>query len=225
MKNLEKLFVFGSGGHSKVLIDAAQKCGLKIDAVFDDNECTHGKHVSQIPILGGRHCALKLAQRSQASKSQIIVAIGDNKIRKEFFALFSQNSINLWTIVHPSAVLADGVKVGDGSVVFSSSVINPNTVVGKNVIINTGVIIEHDCHIREHAHIAPGSVLCGNVDVGSGALVGAGSVVAPRIKIGKNAIVGAGSLVLSNVPDGVTVFGRPAKQKNDLAQHHEVDCL
>jgi serine acetyltransferase len=33
----------------------------------------------------------------------------------------------------------------------------------------------------------------------------------PRIRIGKDAIVGAGAVVISDVPDGVTVVGVPAR--------------
>ena len=71
--------------------------------------------------------------------------------------------------------------------------------------------VDHDCRLGDFVHIAPGSILCGNVSVGSNTLIGAGSTIIPNIKIGENVTVGAGSIVLSDIPDGMTVFGNPAK--------------
>lgn len=53
---------------------------------------------------------------------------------------------------------------------------HPMVVLGKGVICNTGAIIEHECIIGEYAHIAPGAVLTGNVQIGAHTFVGANSV-------------------------------------------------
>ncbi len=54
------------------------------------------------------------------------------------------------------------------------------------------------------------AILCGNVEVGEGSLIGAGSVVLPGIKVGKWCTIAAGSVVTKSVPDGTLVIGSPA---------------
>ena len=64
---------------------------------------------------------------------------------------------------------------------------------------------------RYAAHVAPGCALAGNVRVGVRTLIGVGSAVRPGIRIGADVIVGTGSAVVSDVPDGATVAGVPAR--------------
>jgi len=79
------------------------------------------------------------------------------------------------------------------------------------VIINTRASIDHDCTIGNSVHIAPGSVLCGNVTVGEESFICAGATVIPNLVIGRNVTVGAGSTVIMDVPENLTVVGSPAK--------------
>ena len=62
-----------------------------------------------------------------------------------------------------------------------------------NVIVNTGAQIDHHCCIEDHAHIAPGAILCGDVTVEAGAMVGAGAVVLPGSKVTTGTLVKAAS--------------------------------
>ncbi|MDE2935625.1 MAG: hypothetical protein OXP37_02150 [Chloroflexota bacterium] len=48
--------------------------------------------------------------------------------------------------------------------------------------------------------------------MGTGAFIGSNVSFAP-IRVGVAAIVGAGSVVTRDVPDGVTVYGNPARPK------------
>lgn len=79
------------------------------------------------------------------------------------------------------------------------------------MIVNTRAIVEHDCLVENHAHIASGAVLCGNVSVGEGAHVGAGSVVRQGLRIGLRAVIGAGAAVVCNVPEEAVFAGVPAR--------------
>ena len=79
------------------------------------------------------------------------------------------------------------------------------------MILNTGCSIDHHNVIGDHAHIAPGARLGGNVTVGQGALIGIGAVVLPGVRIGAWSIVGAGAVVTRDLPDGVVAVGSPAR--------------
>ena len=75
------------------------------------------------------------------------------------------------------------VHVGKGAILGNS------VRVGINSIINTGVIVEHDCNIRSHVHIAPGSTLSGGVSVGDGTHIGTNSTVIENIAIGEGSLI------------------------------------
>lgn len=56
-------------------------------------------------------------------------------------------------------------------------------------------------------HVAPGSVLVGDIHVGNESHFGLNCSVLQGLTIGNRVIVGAGSTVLRNVNDGETVVG------------------
>jgi len=47
--------------------------------------------------------------------------------------------------------------------------------------------------------------------VGKQTLVGVGSAILPQVKVGEYCVIGAGATVCSDVPNGKTVIGSPAK--------------
>jgi serine acetyltransferase len=83
---------------------------------------------------------------------------------------------------------------------------------GDHVHVNAGAIVSHGCRLEEFVSVATGAVLCGEVHVESGAVIGAGAIVKHGgIRIGENAIVGMGAVVIDDVPPGTTVVGVPGR--------------
>jgi sugar O-acyltransferase (sialic acid O-acetyltransferase NeuD family) len=209
------LIVFGSGGHAKVVIDAAEKQGYKQILVADDAEKNWGVQLMGHPILGGREALLLLNSRPLA-----ISAIGDNAARMHIAAWLEANGFTLATVIHPSAQVGRGARIGRGSVLVAGSIVNSDAVIDANVIVNTGATVDHDCIVGDGVHLAPGVHLCGRAEVGRGSFLGVGTVVIPCIHIGVNCVVGAGSVVLENIPDGALVAGVPARPL-----HQETDGI
>lgn len=200
MANDEEIFIFGAGGHGKVVLDAALSSGRNVIFVVDDN-------VKNSTLL---NLPLKKLDLIAASGKKFVVAIGDDNIRAQKYSDLAEEFTPV-TIVHPSAVVSKFSEISLGVVVLSQANIGPNAVIGQNSIINTGAIVEHDCKVGVHSHIAPHATLCGAVTVGERTLVGAGAVVNPGVKIGSNVKVGSGAVVICDVPDGATVVGCPAR--------------
>lgn len=120
------------------------------------------------------------------------VAVGNNADRK--MEAERQIAKPFCYLAHPSAEIAQDVEIQDGTVVMAGVVIQPGCNIGKHVILNTNCTVDHDCIIGDYAHIAPGAVLCGNVQVGEGALVGAGAVCVPGAIIPPWSLVKAGTV-------------------------------
>lgn len=204
------IMVFGASGHAKVVIDIAEKAGVHVLGLYDDDAALHGKQVYGYTVNGGKEALL--TSRDRFMEHCFVVAIGSNAARSKIAAWLIANGYTLSeALVHPSALLARGVLIGKGSVVMAAAVINSDTRVGQNAIVNTGAIIDHDCVIGDGVHVAPGVTICGGVSVGDRTMIGAGAVIHPNLHIGEGVIVGAGATALKDVENGMTVVGSPAR--------------
>jgi acetyltransferase EpsM len=203
---MKKLIIYGSGGHGKVIADAAEKAGLTVEG-WIDNTKSKGAMVHGYPVLGDDDDIERIVQ----SDRQFVIAIGDNAARERLSKVFSGYGAEFACIMHPSAIIARGVEIPEGSVVCALAVINPGAVIGVHAIINTGAIIEHDCFVGDFAHIASGVAMGGHVKIGAGTLVGTNATILTRLTVGKKCVVGAGAVVVRVVPDGTTLKGNPAK--------------
>jgi UDP-N-acetylglucosamine acyltransferase len=87
------------------------------------------------------------------------------------------------------------------------------TEIGSNNIIMRGVHFGHNSVIGDNCEICTGVILGGYVVVGSNTKIKLGVTVRNRVVVGQNSIIGLGSAVVSNVKDGVVVYGVPAKEQ------------
>lgn len=87
---------------------------------------------------------------------------------------------------------------------------NSHTVIKDNTKIDSNVCIGHDDIIGENVVITSGASIAGLVTIGKNAYVGMNATVKQRLSIGDDAMIGMGSVVISNVKDGISVFGNPA---------------
>lgn len=191
--------VFGAGSHSKVVVDAIACNACQSVACVVDDQPRPGAVVLGHEVVGGREALL--ARRGGIDG--VIVAIGDNRARREVARWVEAQGFVLLSVVHPSAVVAPSAVVGPGALVMPGAVVNAEACIGAYAIINSGAVVEHDCEVGEAAHIAPGAVLCGGARIGAGTLIGAGAVVLPGVKIGEALLIKACSLAACDMGKGV----------------------
>jgi sugar O-acyltransferase (sialic acid O-acetyltransferase NeuD family) len=201
-----RLILFGSGGHAKVVLEAAlaRSPGAEI-AILDDDESAAGRTLLGHPVRGGR------AWLAAWPDAPVVPAIGSNAARAALIDWLEEQGRTLVSIVHPSATVSPSARIGPGCFLAAGAVVNAEAVLEPGVILNTGASVDHDCRIGRAAHIAPGARLCGNVRVGARALVGTLAAAIPGIAIGADAVIGAGSAVVRDVPQGGRVAGCPAR--------------
>ncbi len=204
----KELAIVGASGHGKVIADIAEQLGFIVN--FYDDAYPSKTHIEHWPIHGTCADLIALNNTKTTLSNDVVVAIGNNEIRQQKIQLLQQNSFNLITLIHPTAVISQYSKIAPGTVIFAGAVINAFVKVGVGCIINTAAVIEHDSVIDDFTHICPNVALAGGVAVGSKSWVGIGTRVKQLITIGDNCLIGAGSTVIKNIPDNVTAFGSPA---------------
>ena len=189
------------------MIETLQALGIGIKGYLDKQKSSVNPY--DLPYLGFESAEniLKLI-----AKSEFALGIGDNRIRTRVAGEIADLGGQFAPIIHPSALVSPSSDIGDGTFISSGAIVNAKSSIARFCIINTAAIVEHECKLGEGVHVAPGAVLLGNVEVGNRTLIGGGSVIKQGIKIGSDVVIGAGSVVVTDVADGETFAGNPAKE-------------
>jgi sugar O-acyltransferase (sialic acid O-acetyltransferase NeuD family) len=203
-KASKQLAILGASGHGKVVADLAEQLGYSIR--FYDDAYPSKTTLEHWSINGTFDDLLD----SDISGLEVIVAIGNNAIRKEKSLILEQRKFNFAKLIHPSAVVSQYAKVDVGSVVFAGAVVNAFAEIATGCIINTAAVVEHDTKVGQYTHICPNVALAGAVNIGECCWVGIGSQVIQLKTVGNNTLIGAGSVVVKSLPANVTAFGSPA---------------
>ncbi len=206
------LAIYGTGGHAKSIYNIIKN---KNKIVFFDEKIKDFKVGNKIfSIKGG----IKKLLENKLKISEVIIAIGNNKIREKYYKILKKK-FRFATLIHNKSHCAYGAKIGDGTVIMPGSLINTDTIVGSNCIINSNSSIDHDCVIKDHTHICPGVILAGNVKIGKNCWIGLGTKIIQNCTIGDNVFVAAGAVVTKDIKSNSFVKGIPAKyEKKGMAK-------
>jgi sugar O-acyltransferase (sialic acid O-acetyltransferase NeuD family) len=203
----KKLIIIGAGGHGKVVADIARSQGIWNEIIFLDDQYPNRTDVLNWPIKG----KVNDYPLYQNEYSNIVIAIGNNKIRQELQIKCETKGFNIPSLIHPRSNIASNVKIGFGCVIMAGVTVNIGVEIMRGTILNTNSTIDHDCCLGEFSHISPGANLAGNVQIGNMTWVGIGSNIIEGIRIGDNVIIGAGSTVVNDIEDSMVAYGTPCK--------------
>ncbi|CAN5412115.1 acetyltransferase [soil metagenome] len=148
----KKLIIIGSGGHGRVVADAALKSD-EFDVIgFTDDNIAPGK------IIIDKYVVVARAEEIEKIKTlaeYFIVAIGNNEIRKKIFETFSE-ILKPATVIHPFTSISPFAKIGKGVVILAGAVVSANAQIGDDCIINVQSLVDHDSIVGKHSHISRG---------------------------------------------------------------------
>lgn len=201
---MKQLVIIGASGHGKVVADIAKKIGYDEIYFLDDNETL---------MECGGYAVVGKSSRYVDFDCDVIVAIGNPKVRERIQKNVELAGKNIPALVHPNASIAENVEIGQGTVVVAGAVINPGTRIGRGCIINTGASVDHDCEVADFVHVSVGAHVAGTVKIGERTWVGAGSTVSNNICICADCMIGAGAVVIRNIVEPGTYVGCPARRK------------
>ena len=199
---MNRLFIIGAGGHSRVVIECAVQNNYKIEGIIDINYQNTPEKILNNDVIGN------LDALEGMLDINVFIALGDNEERKVVHEHCSSKGFKIVNLIHPNAIVSNTeTTFGEGIYIGSGAIINPCVSINNGTIINTGAIVEHEVTIGSFSHIAPGTKIAGRVSVGDLSFLGIGSCIIDKVKIGSNVTVGAGSVVTKDINNNLTVVG------------------
>lgn len=207
MSSIERCYVFGAGGHGKVVYDALRAMKGSRSVGFLDDGLTRGTVVLDAVVEG------TLEELPGLLRLPILIAlgVGHNMTREQVAARCKRVDATLMNVVHPAAAISPFAQLSPGVVVMARAVVNASAVVDEGAIINTGAVVEHDVLVGAYAHVSPLAALGGGATLGARSHLGMGACILPGVSVGADCVVGAGAVVIHDLPDGVTAVGVPAR--------------
>lgn len=209
MNPTERVLILGAGGHARVVLDILQQSGgCEPVGFLDSNPDIHGRRLDGLRVIGPIDAVADIASAEGAGA--VIIAIGDNGVRRGLARQVDQLGLKLVNAIHPAATLAHNATIGRNVVIAAGAIVCANCQIGDSVILNTGCIVDYQTMIGEGVHICPGVRVAGRAKVEAGAFLGIGSTIVPGVTIGYESVVGAGAVVIEDIAPMATVVGIPA---------------
>lgn len=150
-------------------------------------------------------------KRKDASRTLLVLAIGDPGIRSKAASRFAGAGFAFATLVHPAAVVGPRCEIGAGSVLMAQAVLETHVHVGAHTLLNVATSLAHNCILGDCCSLGPGVRLAGWVSLGDRCDLGVNACVRPRVTLGPGTRVGAGAAVVADHIGDTTLLGVPAK--------------
>lgn len=163
-----------------------------------------------LPIVYGEDWAARLKEENV---SEIICALPNPEDRKIFYETARRHGFSLPAVVHPSAVVLSGARIGDGSIIEPLAYIGLDVEVGTCSHIHAGAQVDHNSVLGDYVTVNPGAIIAGNVKVGKKSTINMGAMISNGVFLGERTVVGASAFVSSSFPEpGNRLFGIPARE-------------
>ena len=209
-KTVKKLFIVGAGGFGREVLSWARDCeswGTEWNFcgfLDDDQNALEG-------LLDDNAVADTIESYQPSDDHLLIIGLADPRTKKRVIEELSERGALFTSMIHPSVIIGQQVRLGKGAVLCPHSVITCDVNIGDYLSMNLHTSIGHDARVGDYCHMNSYSEITGRCTIGNGVLFGSHAFILPGKKVGDLATVGAGSVVVRSVLEGRTVFGNPAR--------------
>lgn len=206
---MAELILLAAGGLAREVLASVRSAGVHtVRGFLDDDPALAGTTIDGVPVLGA------VADVLENPGAGLVVCAGKGGARERIvqrLASLGVGTDRFATVIDRTAVVPAGSTVGAGSILLAQVVLTAAVRLGAHVVAMPNVTLTHDDDVADFATFAAGVSLGGGVRIGRGAYLGMNASVREHCAVGAGAVVGMGSAVLTDVPDGETWAGTPAR--------------
>ena len=202
---INKIAIIGAGTGASIATDILLKSNQTQIAHYYDDSLVGAK-------LFGFDVRAKISVEGIISDyrnglfDQILITLGSNPILKdEIFKQLSEANLNFANAIHPSVIIANGVKIGVGNIIAANTVIGVFADIGSNNFISSTCVIEHHNLLGNSNSFGPGVQTSGTVKIGNRIKFGTGIFIEPYLEIGDDCIISSGSIITKSIPANHTL--------------------
>lgn len=208
---MKDLYIIGAGGFGREVAWIVERINSikptwNLKGFIDDNETLWGSKEGEYHVFGG------CEYLSALEDVYVVCAVGSSNVRKKIIEKLKDTSVKFATLVDPSVLYSNSVKIGEGAIVCAGTIITVNVNIGDHVIVNLDCTIGHDAVIDDFVTIYPSVNVSGNVLIGECSELGTGTQIIQGKKVISNTIIGAGAIVVKDCKESGTYVGSPAKK-------------
>lgn len=208
---MKDLYIIGAGGFGREVAWIVERINSikptwNLKGFIDDNETLWGSTEGEYHVFGG------CEYLSALEDVYAVCAVGSSNVRKKIIEKLKDTSVKFATLVDPSVLYSNGVKIGEGAIVCAGTIITVDVNIGDHVIVNLDCTIGHDAVIDDFVTIYPSVNVSGNVLIGECSELGTGTQIIQGKKVISNTIIGAGAIVVKDCLESGTYVGSPAKK-------------
>ena len=185
---MKKLLLVGAGGFGRVVLEHVS---MDYECSFIDDGLRKGSIVDGVRVIG----KTSDLQALFGEFNQLIVAIGNNRVRERIYNEAEAIGYHFPSIVHQSAYISKKALIGEGCIILNNAVIQNGSVIGKGVIINPGVEIHHDSFIGNYVLIYTNSVIRSLARIGDRSKIGSTLTISNEVSIGPDEVIEDGHSV------------------------------
>ena len=208
--NMKQLIIIGAGGMGRTFYsNALESIGygetFTVKGFIDDNLAALDGFAGYPPIVG-------TIRDYQPQPDDVFVSSIGGASRRACMEEIIRRGGEFMELIHQTARVYTGAKLGKGNFVGAFSVIGNDAVVGDYNMIQSYTVIGHDAVIGSWNRIDTHVTCVGGIVVQDDVNIHTGAVINHKVVVESGAHVGACSFVIRKVKAGTTVCGNPAKK-------------
>ena len=207
----QRIVLIGGGGHAKVLAEVIRSMGAAFELIgfVDPLPCSETVSALNLRRIGDDSALADLNGVDLAAMG--VGAVGVSPLRRTLTQRIEAMGFRFPPLVHARGIVSSSASLEDGAVVMAGAIVQAAARLGRHTVVNSGAIVEHDVSLGEFAQVAPGAAVGGGAIIGKDCYLGLGARVRDHVVIGAGVLVAMGAVVVSNVREGMSVRGVPAR--------------
>lgn len=151
----------------------------------------------------------KLSQTLNMSECEIALTVGYKKmndIREYFYNECKRQGYKILTYISPKATVYTDI-IGEGTLIYPGTYIGPYCEIGIANIIHMQVCVSHHIKTGNFNFFAGGTMIGGDVEIGSNCFIGMDNTIRNGIQIGDRVLIGAKNFVSKSLRSKFAFIG------------------